>query len=112
MNEWSFFFIDSPETSFVLVGLALIAAFAQTASSETPSFKLLFVSIPMSVFALWMAWLGVGHIGVSEKMQIFWSGIAAFGAPWILRGINTQLHDLMRDPINYLDKVRNFLRKK
>ncbi|WP_421216626.1 hypothetical protein [Aeromonas jandaei] len=112
MNEWLNIFFDSSDTNFVLIGLALIAALAQTASSETPSLKILLVSIPMSLFAMWMAWLGMGHLGFSEKMQIFWSGIAAFGAPWILRGINTMLHEFVNSPIETLERVRHFLRKK
>ncbi|MCQ4054453.1 hypothetical protein [Aeromonas sp. SG16] len=112
MDEWSFILLKNIENNWGLIGLAITAALAQTASSEKPSLYAFFISMPMCFFVVWMTWLAVAHLALGEQLQIFWSGVAAFSAPWILRGVNVILHQFIESPIDFLLKLKELLKKR
>lgn len=114
MREWFIAFkegIDSMGITAALAGLALFAALAQAASSDRLSFKDFLIGAPMSGFVIWMAWLGLSFWDLSEPMRVFWAGVAAFGAQWILRGMNTFLRGFSEDPLGTLMKLKSLWRK-
>ena len=114
MREWFIAFkdaVDSMGMTAALAGLALFAALAQAASSDRLSVRDLLIGAPMSGFVIWMAWLGLSYWDLSEPMRVFWSGVAAFGAQWILRGMNTVLRGFSEDPLGTLMKLKSLWRK-
>lgn len=114
MNKFFSAFREAVETMGItaaLAGLALFAALAQAASSDRLSVRDFMIGAPMSGFVIWMAWLWLSGSGLSEPMRVFWAGVAAFGAQWILRGINTLLSDFSKDPIGTLVRIKELWRK-
>lgn len=114
MHDWLIGFKESVEgmgATGSLIGLAIFAALAQAASSDRLSLRDLLIGAPMSGFVIWMAWVGLSNWEMSEQVRIFWSGVAAFGAQWILRGMNVLLRKFAEDPVGSLNTLKSFWRK-
>lgn len=114
MDEWLMAFKEVIEGIGItgdLIGLAIFAALAQAASSDRLSLRDLLIGVSMSVFVIWMAWMGLSNYELPEQMRVFWSGVAAFGAQWILGGINVVLRKFAEDPVGILISFKSFRRK-
>lgn len=101
--------IDTMGIAFALASLSLFAALAQAASSDRLSLRDFLLGASMSGFVIWMAWLGLSYLNLPESMRVFWSGVASFGAQWILRGANTVLREFAVHPIDTLLKLKALL---